>query len=82
MAAPISKAFLTALAESFDELGRRALQRFRDDDPAGYAGLFADYMPKGTTDAEIYSDDRLEAICAQLAARIEKAARNGVETVH
>jgi hypothetical protein len=82
MAAPISKAFIAALAESFDELGRAALQRFRDDDPAGYADLFADYLPKGTTPAEIYSDDRLEAIRAQLAARIEKAVRNGVETIH
>jgi hypothetical protein len=82
MAAPISKAFIAALAETFDELGRRALQRFRDDDPAGYAELFASYTPKATTAAEIFSDDRLEAICAQLAARIEKAAQNGVETVH
>jgi hypothetical protein len=81
VAAPISKAFLAALAE-FDEMGRGALRAFRDDDPADYARTFADYMPTGATPAEIYSDDRLEAICSQFAARIKKAARNRVETVH
>jgi hypothetical protein len=39
-------------------------------------------MPEGATLAHILSDDRLEAIRAQLAARIEKAARNGIETIH
>jgi hypothetical protein len=82
MAAPISKAFIAALAETFAELGRGTLRTFRDDEPADYARTVADYMPKGATPAEIYSDDRLEAICSQLAARIEKAARNGVETIH
>jgi len=38
--------------------------------------------PEGATLADIPSDDRLEAISAQFAARVEKAARNGVETIH
>jgi hypothetical protein len=53
LAAPISKAFLAALAETFDELGHGALRVFRDDNPADYARTFAGYMPRGAT-VEIY----------------------------
>ena len=77
-----AKAFLAALAESFAELGHSALRTFREQNPFDYARTFADYMPEGATLADILSDDRLEAISAQFAARVEKAARNGVETIH
>ena len=56
--APVSKAFLVALADSFAELGSGALRAFRDDDPAGYVRTLAEYMPEGATLADILSDDR------------------------
>jgi hypothetical protein len=82
MGPPIPKAFLEALAESFDEVGRAAVRHVRDNDPAEYARVFASIIPRDAATSDIYTDAQLERLCDALAARLAKAARNGVETVH
>jgi hypothetical protein len=82
MGPPIPKAFLEALAESFDEVGRAAVRHVRDNDPAEYAHVFASIIPRDAATSDIYTDAQLERLCDALAARLAKAARNGVETVH
>jgi hypothetical protein len=81
MAGPISKAFLKALADTFDEAGRESVRQVRDEDPETYASVFAQMFPKETA-SDIYSDAQLERLCDALAARLAKAVRNGVETIH
>ena len=78
----VPKAFLEALAESFDEVGRAAVRHVRDNDPAEYARAFASIIPRDPATNDIYSDAQLERLCDALAARLAKAARNGVETIH
>jgi hypothetical protein len=82
MGAPIATAFLEALAESFDEHGRAAVRHVRDNDPETYASVFASVIPKAATPSDIYTDAQLDRLCGALAARLAKAARNGVETIH
>jgi len=82
MGAPITKAFLEALAETFDEHGRAAVRHVRDHEPAEYARVFASIIPRDAATSDIYSDAQLERLCDALAARLAKAARNGVETIH
>ena len=82
MGAPITKAFLEAVAETFDEHGRAAVRHVRDNDPAEYARVFASIIPTDATPSDIYTDAQLERLCDALAARLAKAARNGVETIH
>jgi hypothetical protein len=78
----VPKAFLEALAETFDEHGRAAVRHVRDNDPAEYARAFASIIPREAARDDIYSDAQLERLCDALAARLAKAARNGVETLH
>ena len=82
MAGPLSKAFLKALADTFDEGGREAVRRVRDEDPETYASVFAQMFPKETTPSDIYSDAQLDRLCDAITARLEKAVRNEVETIH
>jgi hypothetical protein len=81
VAAPISKAFLQALADTFDEAGREAVRRVRDEDPETYASIFAQMFPKETASG-IYADAQLDRLCDAIEARLLKAVRNGVETIH
>jgi hypothetical protein len=78
----VPKAFLEALADTFDEHGRAAVRHVRDNDPAEYARAFASIIPRDSATGDIYSDAQLERLCDALAARLAKAARNGVETIH
>jgi hypothetical protein len=82
VAEPISKAFLKALADTFDEAGRQAVRRVRDEDPETYARVFAQMFPKETTPSEIYSDAQMDRLCDALSERLEKVVRNGVETIN
>ncbi len=82
MAGPISKEFLKALADTFDEAGREAVRQVRDKDPETYASVFAQMFPKETTPSDIYSEAQLNRLCDAITAKLEKAVRNGVETIH
>jgi predicted NBD/HSP70 family sugar kinase len=42
----LSKAFITALADSFDKKGKRVIDQLADNDPAAYARLCASLLPK------------------------------------
>jgi hypothetical protein len=42
----LSKAFITALADSFDKKGKRVIDQLADTDPAAYARLCASLLPK------------------------------------
>jgi hypothetical protein len=79
MDVPISKAFLRALADTFEEFGRDAVRGCRDKDPVTYASVYAHVLPNPV---DIHSDEQLEQLCDCLSERLEKAARNGVETIH
>jgi hypothetical protein len=81
LSAPISRAFLADLADVFDEHGRAMYRSVRDNDPAAYADIFANVMPKEAA-IDIYSDAQFERLCEAIAANLEKAVRNGVETIH
>jgi hypothetical protein len=39
-------------------------------------------FPKGMTPSDIYSDAQLDRLCVAITAKLEKAVRNGVETIH
>jgi hypothetical protein len=80
--AMLSKAFLKALAETFADFGEDNLRQVRDEYPETYASVFAQMFPKETTPSDIYSDAQLDRLYDALAARLAKAARNGVETIH
>jgi hypothetical protein len=80
--APISKAFLKALAETFDEAGREAVKHVRDNNPEAYASVFASVIPKEPTPSDIYSDAQMDRLCDAHTERLAKAVRNGVETIH
>ncbi len=82
MSGPLPKAFLEALADVFDESGREAVRHVRDEDPETYASVFAQMFPKETTPGDIYSNAQLDRLCDAITARLEKAVRNGVETIH
>jgi hypothetical protein len=77
MSGPLSKAFLKALADTFDEAGRAAVRHVRDHEPAEYASVFAQMFPKETTPSDIYSDAPLDRLCDAIAAKLEKAVRTG-----
>jgi hypothetical protein len=44
--------------------------------------VFAQMFPKETTPSDIYSDAQLDRLCDAITAKLEKAVRNGVETIH
>jgi hypothetical protein len=82
MSGPISKEFLKALADVFDDTGAEAVRHVRDEDPETYANLFAQVIPKETTPSDIYTDAQMDRLCDAISERLAKAARNGVETIH
>jgi hypothetical protein len=61
---------------------REAVRQVRDEDPETYASVFAQMFPKEPTPSDIYSDAQLDRLCDAIAAKLEKAVRNGVETIH
>jgi hypothetical protein len=82
MGAPISKAFLIALADSLEDYGRETLIAFRAQDPADYARMFAHLIPKDASPHEIYSDAQLDRIYDALSENLAKVVQNGVATIH
>jgi len=82
MGAPISKAFLIALAESFEEFGGDSVRQVRDNDPEAYASVFASVIPKDAAPSDIYSDAQMDGLCDALSEMLAKAVRNGVQTIH
>lgn len=42
----LSKAFITALADSFDKRGKKVIDKLAETDPASYARLCASLLPK------------------------------------
>ena len=44
--------------------------------------LFAQMFPKETTTGDIYTDAQMDWLCDAISARLAKAARNRVETIH
>jgi hypothetical protein len=81
MSGPISKEFLKALADVFDESGREAVRHVRDEDPETYENLFAQLFPDEAS-GDINTDAQMDRLCDAISARLAKAARNGVETIH
>lgn len=81
MRGPVSKDFLKALADVFDDVGAVAVRHVRDEDPETYENLFAQMFPKETP-SDIYTDAQMDRLCDAISARLAKAARNGVETIH
>jgi hypothetical protein len=47
-----------------------------------YASVFPQMFPKETTPSDIYSDAQLARLCDAIEAKLEKAVRNGNETIH
>lgn len=63
----MSTAFLTALADDFEEHGKQTVERVRQEDPSAYLRIFAALAPK-----ELEISDPLKAISDEkLAAAIE-----------
>jgi hypothetical protein len=81
--------FLRALADDFDQHGRAAIIRMREEDPAAYVRLVAQLMPKefeinrpldGLTDDELYAAiDRLRSQLAQ--ERASESPPDGSPTI-
>lgn len=75
-------AFLYALAEDFEEHGKKAIQNCRTDDPAAYLRVVASLMPKEielTRPFDDLTDEQLDAACEALRA-IAVAADRGAGT--
>jgi hypothetical protein len=69
--------FLNALADDFEEHGRKAIERCREEDPPAYLRAIVALMPKEleiSRQLDDLSDDELDA--ALVAARALAAARN------
>lgn len=78
-------AFLNALADDFDNHGKRAIERCREEDPVAYVRAVAQLMPKQVEQHNPLDDlndaDLLDAI-AFLRARLAEAAGAGADTAH
>lgn len=63
--------FLNALADDFEEHGKRAIERCREEDPAAYMRAIVALMPKEleiTRPLDELSDEQLDAALAAVAA--------------
>src|SRR5262249_2177200 len=61
----LSASFLEALAETFEEGGREAVRKGRDEDPSTYVRVFARLLPENGeawTPAGNLSDEQIEAM--------------------
>jgi hypothetical protein len=80
----IQGAFLNALADHFEQHGKRAIERACEDDPIGYIKAIASLMPKQFEQAEPLdglTDEELIAGIALLRARLTSGAAEGaIET--
>jgi hypothetical protein len=81
MGTPISRAFLEALADTFERHGRDCLKAVRETEPETYASICATAMPQKAAD-DISSDAQLDRLFEAITANLKKAIRNGVETFH
>ena len=77
----MSAAFLTALADDFDEHGKEVVARVRKDDPSTYLRVFASLMPKElefTDPFKSMSDEKLavaiDALTESLRERADQPA--------
>ena len=76
----IQGAFLNALADDFDNHGKRAIEDAREKDPMGYVKAIVALMPKQfeqTTPMEDLTDAELTAGIALLRARLTGGAGEG-----
>jgi hypothetical protein len=76
----IQGAFLNALADDFDNHGKRAIEQAREKDPMGYVKAVASLMPKQfeqSTPLEELTDAELTAGIALLRARLTGGAGTG-----
>ena len=70
-------AFLNALADDFDQHGKRAIERCRDEDPAAYLRAIVALMPKELEISRPLDDLTDDELAAALAAvRAIEAARD------
>jgi hypothetical protein len=70
----LSAAFLEALAETFEEGGKEAVRKVRDEDPSTYVRVFAGLLPKEvevSTPEAALTDEQLEALYAELLTCID-----------
>lgn len=73
-------AFLNALADDFDEHGKDAIRRAREEDPMGYVKAVGALMPKQMEQSkplEDLTDDELTAGIALLRARLTGSLGEG-----
>lgn len=73
--------FMTALADDFEQHGRRAIERMRIHDPSGYIKTVAFLMPKQfeqTTPMQDLTDDELERGIEYLRSKLIGSDGKGV----
>lgn len=76
----LTAAFLHALADDFDEHGKRVIERAREEDPVGYMKVIGALLPKQveqTQPLEDLTDAELVAGIALLRARLAGSAGAG-----
>jgi hypothetical protein len=69
----VTAAFLKALADDFDENGKKAIEAARKDDPMGYVRAIVALLPKEFVierPGEDLTDDQLAAIITELQGRV------------
>jgi hypothetical protein len=70
----LSTAFLEALTETFEEGGKEAVRKVRDQDPSTYVRVFAGLLSKEvevSTPEAALTDEQLEMVYAALLAELE-----------
>lgn len=76
----ITTAFLHALAEDFDQHGKKAIERTRDEDPGTYMKVCAGLLPKQieqTNPLDDLTDAQLYAAIALLQSQLAGDAQAG-----
>ena len=76
----LGEAFLRELADSFEEHGRDAIERMREERPGDYIRMIASLMPKETTQSvnqfEHLSDEQLADRLQELNEDLEPYMRS------
>src|SRR5262249_54885607 len=78
----LSASFLEALAETFEEGGKEAVRKVRDEDPSTYVRVFASLLPKEvevSTHESNLTDEQLEALYTEMLAELDRRAKAGSE---
>jgi hypothetical protein len=73
-------AFLRDLVAHYEDKGKRAIERFADEDPGGYIKAIVALMPKELTITREFEDLTDEQLAAALAAARSLAAAIGLDT--